>query len=651
MSLRTKLIWPIFVSMAFVFVANQAYTFHAINESIKNSLSAHVQSHINEHAQSITSALVSNDKQEVHRLFKPFLTQPNVSSVKLYNKGNHPIVSLAHESGESSDTFSETSTRIHQYIDKVTQQYWSIFEPIIYQEERLGTVHLTLSKDLVMHAIIDIGSKIPLFAILLITVSVTLYFCIERKIMRPIARLNRSLQDFSDGFDIKSKPEPKGSDELSRTLSLFNLTAGKRQNKEKHLQARLETLEQQSLFALDLFDTIPNALVITDNSGRIIRCNWLAQKLFDIDRNNLGEQNICHFIKLKPPIQMSLLLSRGLEYDDIHIESENTEQQLSLSSRRLTKQGYLLFTIQDITEVEEAINRQRVAGRVFEHSQDGLIVLNNKGIITMANPAVTKFIGEADQLVGRSFMKMIPWKRLEFIMPTIVESIDNYGMWQGEMIEKNHNGVLIPMFVKVNRIARSEDKHAYDLVIILTDLSNAKEMERLEYLTHHDELTGLANRTKFHLELDKLVTMSSYLRDEFAVLYLDLDGFKGINDSYGHDAGDEVLKQVASRMNDVSRYGDLSARLAGDEFVMIVKSINSEEVTRIAKRLLDVICQPISYRGASMAVGVSIGAKLVSIDERDPTAILKNADTAMYQAKKAGKGQIIVIGCESDQTV
>ncbi|MDW1957470.1 GGDEF domain-containing protein, partial [Vibrio sp. Vb0562] len=233
----------------------------------------------------------------------------------------------------------------------------------------------------------------------------------------------------------------------------------------------------------------------------------------------------------------------------------------------------------------------------------------------------------------------------------IIESIENYGVWQGEVIEQNHLGLLVPMFARVNRIVKCEDNGFYDLVIILTDLSNAKEMERLEYLAHHDALTGLANRSKFHLELEDLVQRSGYQRDEFAVLYLDLDGFKEINDTYGHDAGDEVLKRVADRLTSATRHSDLIARLSGDEFVMLVNPANQKVVTRIAEQLLESICAPIEYKGNELKVGVSIGVKLVGVNERDATRILKSADTAMYQAKKAGKGQAILMGCELQETV
>ncbi len=491
-----------------------------------------------------------------------------------------------------------------------------------------------------------------LFLAILLVGSVVFYFGVERRVLRPIIEVNRALQDVANGHHLSGRIEHRAKDEVGELVSSFNFMLDRQQRLEKQRKHSLEVLERRKAFAEEVVDSIQDALIVTDNLGRVIHCNRATHRIFEKTYHGIETANICDLIQTKTPNELRQILSRGLECDDIHLENREGEQQLSLTSRLLSKHGYLLFVIQDITEIEEAMNRQRVAGRVFESSQDGLVVLNHQGIITMVNPAVTKLVGlDSDQLVGKPFIKSIRWRKLQAMMPSILESIDNYGMWQGEVIEKNNLGQLIPMFARVNRIIKSEDHNAYDMVIILTDLSSAKEMERLEYLAHHDALTGLANRSKFHLELEELVQRSGYLRDEFAVLYLDLEGFKGINDTYGHDAGDEVLKIVAKRMTGATRHSDLIARLSGDEFVMLVNPANQKIVTRIAEQLLETICSPIEYRGSLLKVGVSIGVKLVGVNERDATRILKSADTAMYQAKKAGKGQAILMGCESPDIV
>jgi len=543
-------------------------------------------------------------------------------------------------------------SRLHEVGYALSAHFLYVLEPVIHNGKVVGTIRVTISQLPLMEVRDALLQGGLLFLVILLVSSVVFYIGVERRVLRPIIEVNRALQDVANGHHLSGRIEHRAKDEVGELVSSFNLMLDRQQRLEKQRKHSLEVLERRKAFAEEVVDSIQDALMVTDNLGRVIHCNRATHRIFEKTYHGIETANICDLIQTKTPNELRQILSRGLECDDIHLENREGEQQLSLTSRLLSKHGYLLFVIQDITEIEEAMNRQRVAGRVFESSQDGLVVLNHQGIITMVNPAVTKLVGlDSDQLVGKPFIKSIRWRKLQAMMPSILESIDNYGMWQGEVIEKNHLGQLIPMFARVNRIIKSEDQNAYDMVIILTDLSSAKEMERLEYLAHHDALTGLANRSKFHLELEELVQRSGYLRDEFAVLYLDLDGFKGINDTYGHDAGDEVLKIVAKRMTGATRHSDLIARLSGDEFVMLVNPANQKVVTRIAEQLLETICSPIEYRGSLLKVGVSIGVKLVGVNERDATRILKSADTAMYQAKKAGKGQAILMDCESPETV
>lgn len=204
------------------------------------------------------------------------------------------------------------------------------------------------------------------------------------------------------------------------------------------------------------------------------------------------------------------------------------------------------------------------------------------------------------------------------------------------------DGRLLPMQVKINRIINNEEQGIFDTFIILSDLSHVKEMERLDHLAHHDELTGLANRTKLYDELNEVASNYHDSAAEFGVIYLDLDGFKLVNDTYGHDAGDEVLKQVAERLQSQVRVSDLVARLSGDEFVILVSPTNKHTMTVLAERLITALKQDIIYKGQKLHVGVSIGIHLVNNGQRDIATILKNADSAMYQAKLTGKGKAVL---------
>ena len=315
------------------------------------------------------------------------------------------------------------------------------------------------------------------------------------------------------------------------------------------------------------------------------------------------------------------------------------KQWLQISARSLSQSDHVLFAIQDVTEIQLAMNRQRLAAGVFEHSQDGLIVLDSEQYITMVNPAVTRMLGyHADLLVGKTPMQVFEWQQFTSLMPTIQNSLKHFGQWQGEVWEKSSSGELVPMFVKVNRIGSSQEDDSFDMVLTLSDLSNVKEMERLEHLAHHDALTGLANRTQLYKYLDGAVANSRYSGSGFSIMYLDLDGFKKVNDTYGHDAGDEILKEVSNKLLSQVRAGDLVARLSGDEFVLIVKQTDQDKLSKLAQRILALIEEPVIYKQRQLKVGASIGITVSDEFDNDLDSLLKVADQAMYQAKREGKG-------------
>ena len=173
-----------------------------------------------------------------------------------------------------------------------------------------------------------------------------------------------------------------------------------------------------------------------------------------------------------------------------------------------------------------------------------------------------------------------------------------------------------------------------------------REQERfqatLAFQARHDPLTGLANRA---LLADRLGGLLPTGASPISVLYLDLDGFKQINDEYGHDAGDAVLQIVSNRLSAAVREGDLVARLGGDEFVLLCPGAPAEEAVRLAERLVRDVSQPVSWRGLTLHVGVSIGiAAHVDEAERSPAAVLRTADAAMYEAKRHGRGRWVVAG-------
>ncbi|GAL14459.1 sensory box/GGDEF family protein [Vibrio astriarenae] len=210
-------------------------------------------------------------------------------------------------------------------------------------------------------------------------------------------------------------------------------------------------------------------------------------------------------------------------------------------------------------------------------------------------------------------------------------AIDELSQWHGEVVELHKAGYEIPLLVKIANIHSEHSNRDSQWLVMISDLSESKEMERLSYLAHHDALTGLANRASLYKELEVLQSAQSFV--PYALLYADLDGFKEVNDQFGHDAGDEVLKVVAKRLQNQVRGEDLVVRLAGDEFIIVLRSCDQESLAERSNALIEHVSRMIHYKGVNLKVGVSIGVYWSQESSMGSNEVMKVADTAMYEPK------------------
>lgn len=267
---------------------------------------------------------------------------------------------------------------------------------------------------------------------------------------------------------------------------------------------------------------------------------------------------------------------------------------------------------------------------IVEKSLDGIIIVDGKGVIKFTNKALCELFGKTkEELDGQLF---------------------GFPMVAGDSTEidlLHHKKGLLTVEM---RTAQSSwfGKNAY--VAILRDISAHKATEAIiQNLAHHDQLTGLPNRRLF---LDRLkISLGRAKRNslELAVLYMDLDGFKAINDDFGHEFGDEVLKEVALRLVKIIRESDTVARIGGDEFIFIINDApNYKNITSIAHKIISQVNHPIIFNNTELHVGCSIGISLFPQDGLDHNELMKNADSAMYQVKKSGKNACAFFDCNGD---
>ncbi|CDT67664.1 GGDEF domain [Vibrio coralliirubri] len=644
-SIKNKLILPIIIFIAVTFVTIQSVNYTVTFEREKESLIQRVKVLAQGVAYNLQAAILFEDKSSAQEILSAFVADKDIVRVKLYDINEQLFASyqvsntlVPRPNADELDDIAD-----HQFA--ISEHFIFLLVPVTLDGAVIANLRVTISKETFNSILTNIFKVAVVYLLFLVMLGGVLVKLVQRLIIEPMFDLNDAMQAFVERRSKQPKLVVTNRDEIGDLVRAFNTMLERLQHRDNQINFTLDKLQEEKSFANEVIETVQHSLLVVDEKGLILHANAATRDIFKCSEAFLENLLIQELIATKQTGYLQDVIDANIELNDELLETTDLFQSkrwLRVSSRSLTKDGRILYAIQDVTNIETAMSRQRIAAGVFENSKDGLIVLNSANVITMVNPAITQLLGyHSDLLVGKTPFEVFSWQQFSSLMPTIRSSLDNYGQWQGEVWEKSASGTLVPMFVKVNRIASDNEKDEFDMVLTLSDLSNVKEMERLEHLAHHDALTGLANRAQLYKVMDDVVTSSHYSNQHFAVIYLDLDGFKEVNDNYGHDAGDEILKQVSNRLLSQVRAGDLVARLSGDEFVLIIKQTNKVLLAKLAERLLDLIGQQVNYKQRSLHVGASLGIHLVDGSERDIDVILKVADEAMYQAKRKGKGQFV----------
>ncbi|CDT46365.1 sensor domain-containing diguanylate cyclase [Vibrio coralliirubri] len=644
-SIKNKLILPIIIFIAVTFVTIQSVNYTVTFKREKESLIQRVKVLAHGVAYNLQAAILFEDKSSAQEILSAFVADKDIVRVKLYDINEQLFASYQVSNTLVPRPNAEELEDIADHQFAISEHFIFLLVPVTLDGAVIANLRVTISKETFNAILTNIFKVAVVYLLFLVILGGVLVKLVQRLIIEPMFDLNEAMQAFVERRSKQPKLVVTNRDEIGDLVRAFNTMLERLQHRDNQINFTLDKLQEEKSFANEVIETVQHSLLVVDEKGLILHANAATRDIFKCSEAFLENMLIQELIATKKTGYLQDVIDANIELNDELLETTDLFQSkrwLRVSSRSLTKHGRILYAIQDVTDIETAMSRQRIAAGVFENSKDGLIVLNSSNVITMVNPAITQLLGyHSDLLVGKTPFEVFSWQQFSSLMPTIRSSLDNYGQWQGEVWEKSASGTLVPMFVKVNRVASDNEKDEFDMVLTLSDLSNVKEMERLEHLAHHDALTGLANRAQLYKVMDDVVTSSHYSNQHFAVIYLDLDGFKEVNDNYGHDAGDEILKEVSNRLLSQVRAGDLVARLSGDEFVLIIKQTNKVLLAKLAERLLDLIGQEVNYKQRSLHVGASLGIHLVDGSERDIDVILKVADEAMYQAKRKGKGQFV----------
>ncbi|WP_415900032.1 EAL domain-containing protein [Neptuniibacter sp. QD48_11] len=299
--------------------------------------------------------------------------------------------------------------------------------------------------------------------------------------------------------------------------------------------------------------------------------------------------------------------------------------------------------VTDVTDLKHAQSHIQLAGQIFDQADEAILVIDTHLKMVTSNSACHQLCG-SDDLTINQFSR-----RFFAEHPDIRHSLKQDKRWQGETQIRRPNGQAFPAWLSVSNLYTEDNEERF--VLIFSDISAKKEAEnKLEKLSHYDGLTGLPNRSLFFDRLNSAIARSNREKSQIGLLFINIDRFKNINDTYGHAAGDELLKATANRISGFIRPDDTVSRLGGDEFGVILQSIdNVDTVSHISHRIIESLRTPFQLDNFMSNAPVSIGIALYPDDGKDAKELLTNADTAMYHMKEKGRNGILFYDQEVNQ--
>ncbi len=418
-------------------------------------------------------------------------------------------------------------------------------------------------------------------------------------------------------------------------------------------QSEIE-LERRNRILQTILDNIPCGVSLVDPELRILASNLelrrvldLPDELFEHGPPPLGEVLLYNARRGEygpgdPEAIAERLLDRARnprahQFDRIRPDGT----VLHIQGQPLEGGGFVTI-YNDITERIQAEKRQLLADKVFENSPEAIVIMDLERRIVSVNPAFSAITGvRPDEAIGQVFVPGGEARPGECTLDsdTVWSILLKQGSFSGETNGIRGDGGIYPRWLTMATVRDEDTETVTHYIAIFTDISERKQAEaNIQHLAHHDALTGLANRFSLYARLEQSIADARRNGQCLAVLFLDLDRFKNINDSLGHQVGDDLLIQVGQRLKTAVREADTVARLGGDEFVVVLQGVSgASDTAHVAAGLLGKLSAAYVLNGMELHATPSIGISLFPDDSTTPNGLLRNADAAMYHAKALGR--------------
>ena len=422
-----------------------------------------------------------------------------------------------------------------------------------------------------------------------------------------------------------------------------------RKRAEHDIAAEKSRFQEQSIFLKTILESEPECVKIIEPDGTLAEMNRAGLAMLEVESiAEAREIGLINFVLPEYRKSFAELMKDILEGKNGRLEFEIMGKQGTLrwlethaaplrnAEGRITA---LLGITRDITERKKTDAALKLSASVFTHVRDGILITDPSGKIIDANDAFTAITGYGrDEVLGKNPRLLQSGRQPPEFYQSMWKSLDKNGVWSGEIWNRRKNGESYAELLTITSI-RDEKGKLQNYIGLFTDISSFKENElKLEQIAYYDALTSLPNRRLFHDRLEQEIKKANRTRVTFGLFVVDLDRFKEVNDTLGHDVGDALLVDAARRISGCVRDTDTVSRLGGDEFTVIIPACDPYHLQKIAQNVIDALKKPFRLGVDKQAyISASIGIAVYPDDAHDMNTLMKHADQAMYSAKAAGR--------------
>lgn len=506
-----------------------------------------------------------------------------------------------------------------------------------------GVLRVTTSTASVMKQVESMrvqGLMISVISMLLL--GGTLFFYMNKWIITPISKLSLASEKIGNN-DFNIQVDVQGKDEISALATNF-----------KHMIERLQKTTVSRDYVDSIIASLGEMLLVTDHDGNILTANpatlntlgYSESELIGMPINDLlSKDNIL----LDDNKKKALLQGGHAKSIEVNVMDKNRQKipvliSVSLLSGRSGMQRQIVHAARDMTQQKKAERELRLAAKVMDTVSNAIMVSDMDGNIRLINPAFSRITGyQAEEVIGKNPRILQSGRQSPEFYQQMWKEILDKGFWEGEIWNRRKNGTVYPEWLIITTI-KNEHNEITHYVSTFLDITERKDFEvKLEHLANHDPLTGLPNRLLFIDRLSHAMQISKRSQSKSSLIFIDIDGFKPVNDTHGHNVGDALLQEIAVRLQDCVRTSDTVARVGGDEFVMIIENISDiDAAITIAEKALLLMRKTFVFDDLECHVGASLGISIYPDDSEDLDELTQQADAAMYHAKNSGRNRISV---------